>query len=87
VAPERELARLYGRIGGLRLAATRDPQTYTAKAREAFLTSDHVFCAVCQAPPLPDGLPELERARRLRARRQEHMARLAARSAAARRSA
>jgi hypothetical protein len=46
-----------------------------------------VFCAVCQAPPLPDGLPELERARRLRARRQEHMARLAARSAAARRSA
>jgi len=28
---------MWGRIGGLRLRATRDPIEYTAKAREAFL--------------------------------------------------
>ena len=87
MAPSRELARAYGRIGGLRLAATRNPKDYTAAAREAFLNGDHVRCHVCLALPLPEGLSDLERQRRLDARRQEHMARLALRSALSRRSA
>jgi hypothetical protein len=33
------LAPLYGRIGGLRLAATHDPKVYTAAARRVFAES------------------------------------------------
>ena len=87
MAPDKALARAYGRIGGLRVASTRDPRDYTAAARAAFLSGDHVKCHVCMAPPLPEGLDDLERQRRLDARRQEHMARLALRSALARKSA
>lgn len=88
MAPSRAEAKAYGRIGGLRLASLHDPKDYTAAGRRAFLTGDHSRCAVCGCPPpLPDGLSELERQRRLDARRSEHMARLALRSALARRTA
>jgi hypothetical protein len=81
----REEARAIGRIGGLRLASTHDPRTYTEAARAAFLAGDHSQCHVCLCPPpIPDTVPPDERARRLEARMREHMARLAYRSARAR---
>lgn len=88
MAPPRDLARAYGRIGGLRLSATRDPKLYTAAARAAFLSGDHSSCRVCGSPPpLPGDLDDIERQRRLNARKAEHMSRMALRSALARRSA
>ena len=79
-------AQMKGRIGGLRLASTRDPREYTAAARHVFLTGDHANCSVCGCPPpIPEGLTDPERQRRLDARRNEHMARLAMRSVNARR--
>ena len=73
------LASLRGRIGGLALAAQRDPREYTAKARAAFL--DRFECEVD-----PDGvLPPAERHRRASAARRCYFTKLAYRSAQARR--
>ena len=69
---------LAGRIGGLSLAAQRDPREYTAPARKAFLASflDQVD---------PDrSLPEQERLRRAAAARKLHFTRLALKSVRAR---
>ena len=69
---------LRARIGGLALAAQRDPREYTAAARRAFLArfEDQVD---------PERvLPERERARRAEAARKAHFARLAYLSAKAR---
>ncbi len=68
--------RLNGRIGGLKLAATRDPREYTAAARRAFLERFY--------EGIPDDLPESERERRALAARRLHFARLAKASAGAR---
>jgi hypothetical protein len=72
------LAPLYGRIGGLRLAATHDPKVYTAAARRAFAES-------FERQVDPDRvLPPEERARRTLAAKKAHYADLAYRSAVAR---
>lgn len=69
---------MWGRIGGLRLRATRDPLEYTAKARETFLGG---FLKAVD----PNGeLPVEEREARARAMRRAHMSRLAMASARAR---
>ena len=68
---------LRGRIGGFSLAATHDAREYTKAARRAFLAK---FLA-----DIPADLPEDERLRRARAARQAHFARLALKSAKARR--
>ncbi len=72
------MASLRGRIGGLALAAQRDPREYTAAARSRFLArfEDEVD---------PDRiLSEMERARRAGAARKLYFAKLAYRSARAR---
>ncbi len=74
------LASLRGRIGGLALAAQRDPREYTAKARAAFL--DRFECEVD-----PDGvLSPSERHRRAGAARRCYFTKLAYLSAKARRA-
>ena len=76
---DRAEAAQWGRIGGLRLRATRDPKEYTAAARSAFLSS-------FEAQVDPNGeLPTEERAARAKALRRAHFAELALRSAQARR--
>ena len=76
---ESNLPSLIGRIGAYRLHSTHDPRETTRAARAAFLRGfeervdpDHV-------------LPLAERARRAEAARKEHFARLALKSAQARR--
>lgn len=65
--------RLRARIGGLALAATRDPREYTAKARATFL-------ARFEREVDPAGsLTPKERARRAEAARKLYFARLAIR--------
>jgi hypothetical protein len=71
--PQRHLR---ARLGGLALAAQRDPREYTSKAREVFRDS------FLNAQP-PD-LPEAERVRRAEASRRLYFTRLAMRSAQAR---
>ena len=72
------LAPLYGRIGGLRLAATHDPKAYTAAARRAFAES-------FERQVDPEGvLPPEERTRRAVAAKKAYYAELAYRSAIAR---
>lgn len=72
-------ASLRGRIGGLSLAAQRDPLEYTRNARQAFL-------ATFDSQVDPDGvLPVAERTRRALAARKAHFAKLALKSAKARR--
>ncbi len=68
-----------GRIGGLSAAAQRDPRDYTRHARKAFLAT---FDALVD----PEGkLPVAERTRRALAARKAHFAKLALKSARARR--
>ncbi len=70
---------LRARLGGLALSASRDPKEYTVAARAAFSEKFRVQVD-------PDGLlPEPERDRRAEAARRLHFAKLAFRSAAARR--
>jgi hypothetical protein len=72
--------RLRGRIGALRLHATHDPRTTTAKARQVFRDS-------FEREVDPAGvLPEDERRRRADSARRAHYARLARLSALARRA-
>ncbi len=72
--------RLRARIGGLTLAATRDPRDYTAAAREAFLSR-------FEREVDPDGtLPPEERERRAQAARSAYFAKLALKSARKRRN-
>lgn len=78
--PDRTLAALYGRVGGLRLAATHDSREYTAAGRRAFL--DRFERAVDPAGELQAE----ERARRATAARKAYMAELAVKSAVARRA-
>ncbi len=74
------LASLRGRIGGLALAAQRDPREYTAAARAAFLVRFEEMVD-------PDGLlSPAERQRRAEAAKKEHFARLALKSAKTRAS-
>ena len=71
-------ASIRGRIGGLALAAQRDPREYTSAARRRFLArfEDEVD---------PDRrLPEAERQRRTEAARRLYFTRLAYKSAKAR---
>lgn len=71
-------AKLRGRIGGYRLAATHNSRETTSAARAAFARKFETSVD-------PDGiLPEAERARRAEAARRAHMAELAYRSARAR---
>lgn len=77
---------LSARLAALRLHSTNDPRAHTAPARAAFARSDHSACRVCKAPPIPDGLTEAERLRRLELRRREHFTRLALKSSKARRA-
>jgi hypothetical protein len=73
------LASLRGRIGGLALAAQRDPREYTAAARSAFL-------ARFERQVDPNGrLAPRERVRRAEAARRLYFAKLAYASAKARR--
>ena len=72
------LASLRGRIGGLALAAQRDPKEYTAAARRHFLARFEE-----QVDP-ERKLPEAERARRTEAARRLYFTQLAYRSARAR---
>ena len=57
---DRALQRQWGRIGGLRLAASRDPREYTAPARQRFLLRFY--------SDIPEDLPVEERDRRATAR-------------------
>jgi hypothetical protein len=68
-----EAPRLRARIGGLALAAQRDPLVYTAAARQAFRDG-----FLEQVDP---GLPESERIRRAAALRKLHYVRMALKSA------
>lgn len=71
---------LRGRIGGLTTAARHDPKVTTAKARQTFLSQ-------FERQVDPDGvLPPEERQRRAEAAKRAHMARLALKSAQARRN-
>lgn len=72
----REEAQRIGRIGGLRMAATRDPKTYTQKARATFIQGFF--------DRTPAELPTAERQRRAAAAHRAHMAQLALRSVKAR---
>ncbi len=73
---ERSLA---GRVGAFSLHAQRDPRETTKNARKAFL-------ARFERDVDPDGvLPAVERARRAEAARRAHFARMALKSAQARR--
>lgn len=76
MAIDRALQRQWGRIGGLRLAASRDPREYTAPARQRFLERFY--------EGIPDDLPAKERDRRAMAARKAYFARLAVASARAR---
>ena len=76
MAIDRALQRQWGRIGGLRLAASQDPKQYTAPAREAFLARFY--------EGIPDDLPVEERDRRAMASRRAYFAELAIASARAR---
>ena len=70
---------LAGRIGGFRLAASRDPKQYTARARATFLSR-------FENEVDPDRLlPEKERMRRASAARKAYFLTLALKSAEARR--
>ena len=72
-------ARLRARIGGLALAAQRNSRAYTAKARASFLNR-------FEREVDPDSLlPSAERQRRAAAAKKLYFARLALRSAKARR--
>ena len=71
--------KLRSRIGGLALAAQQDPVAYKARARAAFLSRFEA-----EVDPL-GGLPQEERSRRATAARQLYFARLALKSAGARR--
>ena len=73
------LATLRGRIGGLALAASRNPKEYTVPAREAFMRRFEA-----QVDP-EKVLPEPERLRRAEAARRLYFTRLALRSVKARR--
>ena len=73
--------KLRGRLGGFALAAKRDPKTYTAPARAAFM--DRFLNEVDPELVLPSG----ERERRAVAARRAYFARLAMTSAQARRRA
>lgn len=65
------LRRLRGKIGGLALAAQRDPKEYTRAGRAAFLSR-------FEEEADPDGvLPPAERARRAEAARRLHFTKLA----------
>ncbi len=76
ISPE---ARLRARIGGLALAAQRDSRAYTAQARASFLSR-------FEREVDPDSLlPPAERQRRAAAAKRLYFARLALRSAQARR--
>ena len=71
---------LRGRIGAYRLHATHDPRETTAAARAAFMSR-------FETEVDPDGtLPPVERARRAEAAKKAYFARLAHKSAKARRS-
>lgn len=76
MAIDRGLQRQWGRIGGLRLAATHDPRQYTAAARQAFLERFYLG--------IPADLPAPERDRRAMAARKAYFAQLAVASARAR---
>ncbi len=76
MAINRDLQRQWGRIGGLRLAASRDPREYTAPARQRFLERFY--------KGIPDDLPVEERDRRATAARKAYFARLAVASSQAR---
>ncbi len=76
MAIDRELQRQWGRIGGLRLAASRDPREYTAPARQRFMERFY--------SDIPDDLPVAERDRRALAARRAYFAALAVASARAR---
>ncbi|MGH2467087.1 MAG: hypothetical protein ACRDGL_05090 [Candidatus Limnocylindrales bacterium] len=76
---DRTLAAMWGRVGGLRLAATHDSHVYTAAGRRAFLDR---FEREVDPELAPD-----ERARRVEAARKAYFAELAVRSAIARRPA
>ncbi len=76
MAIDRALQRQWGRIGGLRLAASRDPRVYTAAARQRFLERFY--------KGIPEDLPLEERDRRAMAARKAYFAELAIASARAR---
>lgn len=78
-----------GRLGGLVTASRYGGTAITQAARDSYRRSFLVGheCAVCPPTVIPTDLPELERARRGEFLRRAHFARLAARSAQARRSA
>ncbi|MDQ3407272.1 MAG: hypothetical protein M3472_03840 [Chloroflexota bacterium] len=76
MAIDRALQRQWGRIGGLRLAASRDPREYTAPARQRFLERFY--------EGIPEDLPLEERDRRAMAARKAYFAELAIASARAR---
>ena len=76
-----------GGLGGLRVAATHDPSMYTAAARGTLASSFHAGHARSVCPGeivIPEGLTLEEHDRRVKALRQLHSGRLAARSARAR---
>ena len=70
----------WGRIGGYVLRSRRDPREYTAAARAAFLGAFET------AVDPNNELPTVERQARALAARRAHFARLAAKSAEARRN-
>lgn len=76
--PDANLRRLRARLGGLALAASRDPKLYTAAVRAAFLRRFEV-----EGDP-GGALPVKERLRRGEAARRLHFTRLAMKSARAR---
>lgn len=73
------LATIRGRIGGLALAASRNPKEYTVSARDAFMRRFET-----QVDP-ERALPEPERLRRAEAARRLYFTQLALRSVKARR--
>ena len=77
----RDLYRQRGRLGGLTLAARRNPKEYTAAARRAF--DDRFLIEVDPDASLRRGNP-VEANRRAAAARKLYFARLAYRSAQAR---
>lgn len=76
-AADPEVRRQVARIGGLELHAQHDSRELTAPARAAF---DQRFYE-----GIPEDLPQAERDRRAGLKRRAHFARLALRSAKARR--
>jgi hypothetical protein len=79
MAIDRKRAAQWGRIGGLRLRATRDPKEYTAAAREAALRRFET-----QVDP-DELLDPKERAKRAEAAKRAYFSELAIKSAEARR--